>query len=153
MNLSTPNPFESQRSALADLVSNTTRNLVLFDDAHQVIAASPALTASGGPLETFGWALDPAINTDFAPVFRQYMAILQRPEGIEGLRVTIPFEHENRTWSARVDKTIYPLERGAVCLAEVEIGPDPEGGRGSATLERVPPRTDLFDPTIFRQAW
>jgi len=131
---------DPQRAALAHFVRNASGLLALFDQAHAIVAASTPFLRPDGPLERFGWALDPDRNPAFGPAFRQYRALLNKPRGVIGLRLTVPFEQEGRAWRAMALKTIYPLDAGAVCVAEFRFEPDIANGKSSPTLERILPR-------------
>lgn len=129
-------------ASLAFFVRTAAAPLALFDDAHRSVAMSAALSGPDAPFSRLGWAFDPLDNPDFAPIFRDYRALLACPEGaVVGLEICVPFEHEGRAWIGRAHKTIYPIEGRGVCLAEIHFEPAGPESPQIPTLKRIrPPR-------------
>lgn len=130
---------DPQLAALTQFVEISEANLALFNHAHELIAASKPLLAPGGPMQMFGWVLDPHTNPAFAPVFRQYMGLLQNPDGIVGLELKVPFLHEAENWCAHARKTIYPLNGQGVCVTELSFVHDVKKEVTAPEIRRMTP--------------
>lgn len=139
--------------ALRYFVEESHQNLLLIDATHAIIACSRPLKLSPGPLDRFGWVIDPQKNPAFAPAHARFCELLARPAGVVSLRITIPFVENGRDWCAIITKTIHTVVGTRLCLVEpsfreatglegkeirleeVRLTPD-EGERHSLTLWR-----------------
>ncbi|CAN7384333.1 helix-turn-helix domain-containing protein [Devosia sp. LjRoot3] len=139
--------------ALRYFVEESHQNLLLMDASHTIIACSRPLKLSSGPLDRFGWVIDPQKNPAFAPVHARFCELLARPAGVVSLKITIPFVENGRDWCAIITKTIHTVVGTRLCLVEpsfreatglegkeirleeVRLTPD-EGERHSLTLWR-----------------
>lgn len=139
--------------ALRYFVEESHQNLLLMDANRTVIARSKPLKPSPGPLDRFGWVLDPVKNPAFAPAHSRFCELLARPSGVVSLKITIPFVEAGRDWCATITKTIHTVAGTRICLVEpsfreatglqgkeirfeeVRLTPD-EGERHSLTLWR-----------------
>lgn len=122
-------PEAEPLQALRHFVENSSQHLLLIDAHHAVVARSAPLRATPNPLDRFGWVLDPVANPAFAPAWRRFLAILEQPEGVVSITITLPFRHDGENWCATVTKTIYTLAGMRICLAE------PRFGHGGTTTE------------------
>lgn len=63
--------------ALRYFVEESHQNLLLMDANRTVIARSKPLKPSPGPLDRFGWVLDPVKNPAFAPAHSRFCELLR----------------------------------------------------------------------------
>lgn len=111
-------PEADPLQALRLFVENSNQHLLLIDSHHAIIARSLPLQQSPNPLDRFGWVLDPEANPPFAPAWRRFTEILAQPNGVVGLTISLPFQHEGQSWCVNIHKTIYSVAGLRVCLAE-----------------------------------
>lgn len=114
-------------AALRHFVAGSQQHLLLIGPEHTILARSAPLAVEPGPLDRFGWVIDPAENPAFEPIYARYRALLARPDGVVGLEIELPFMEGGSPWLARIRKTIYRVAGLSVCLAEIAFLPRPAG--------------------------
>jgi len=120
-------PEADPLTALRLFVEQSGQHLLLIDSTHAIVARSVPLRASPGPLDRFGWVLDPEANPAVAPALRRFRQILEQPGGVVGLRIVLPFRHEGEAWCATIRKIIYSVAGTRICLAEPRFAPAAPG--------------------------
>ena len=95
--------------------------LVLFDPALTIIAASPFLRGTGGPLALFGWLFDPQTNPEYPRLAARCAQLAARPQPTLGIRMEMPFSHEARPWACIGRLSFYPIGPDAYAIGELSF--------------------------------
>lgn len=95
--------------------------LVLFDHRLEIVAASPFLRGSGGPLRLFGWLFEARINPALAGMARRF-ATLAGTEPVIALE--IPFSHEARPWACHGRLTVNRIGPDLYAIGEMSFTRD-----------------------------